>query len=131
MSTLVRESILADRAAALAAISGVKSYRNLTSIPDEADFPAAAMFDGDDRLIDGALGANNMELDFDVEIWAKAGTETALGAAFSDLLRKVSAKMFEDPTCGGYAIRLFYAGVTGVRTDKTEGANPMMAVRYQ
>ncbi|MGE3333625.1 MAG: hypothetical protein AB7I36_08275 [Rhodospirillaceae bacterium] len=140
MPTLVREELLANRASALATLASATfgTGRNLTSIPDMETFSSfAAMFDGDDSQVDGPEGANLMNLSFDVELWVKADSEEDLGPAFSELLRLVSAKMFEDTNCGGKADWCLYGGVTGLRTDKTEGAPPLMAgiatftIRYQ
>ncbi len=48
----------------------------------------------------------NVALRVDVECYAKAATDEALGAALSDLYAKVTAKVLEDPTLGNLAIEV-------------------------
>lgn len=124
----VRETILSWVETQLDAIDGLKAFRNLTSRPDPESFPVAVLYDGSETVDSNTPQCNVITMDLDIEVWVSARTEKLLGPAIHDVLLKVSAALFADPSAGGAAQDIRYVGIGNVETDKTKGAPPMMGM---
>jgi hypothetical protein len=133
MATTIRELCLAAIFTALTGITGVKAFRNRSSIIDPEELPAVVLYDPSMNTdISNEFGSFRIvTMTVDVEAHVTAADDGALGAALNDLYGKVVNALQADASLGGNAIDCREMGIAQADPSKDDGADPRMGAVIQ